>query len=556
MRTLKTILKISTWTVGILTLLILLFCTYVWYITGFKAPDIATSETTSLQRDTLSENVYSIGNNWLRKNNYGLYEMYIEGNPYDRGIIAGKLSKELIDYQEAAFVAQIQEMIPSDGYLKFLKYVTGFMNRGLPDYVSDEYKQEIYGISQSCSDQYDWVGDKYSRQLSFHAAHDIGHALQNMMLVGCTSFAAWGSKTEDSNMIIGRNFDFWVGDKFAENKIVVFVSPESGYNFAFVSWAAFIGVCSGMNEQGLTVTINAAKSSIPFKAATPVSLVAREILQYASNIDEAITIAKSRKMFVSESFMIGSKADGKTVVIEKTPNALDVYYPSGNAITCANHFQSELLKNTSLNLEQKNENASPYRQARLQELLRENTPLNTEKSAAILRDYKGLNNENIGIGNELAMNQMIAHHSVIFMPDSLTFWVSTSPWQLGAYVCYDLRKIFNQNINPKEEKSVVAKNIAADTTFLNAADYQNYLMFRVEKNKWLQDKKHKLNTQDLIKNNPEYYDAYRIAGDYELYHNNPKIALQYYKTALTKAIASEPERTAIIKKVKKLERKN
>ena len=33
---------------------------------------------------------------------------------------------------------------------------------------------------------------------------------------------------DDSSMIIGRNFDFFVGDKFAEDKIVAFFNPSNG----------------------------------------------------------------------------------------------------------------------------------------------------------------------------------------------------------------------------------------------------------------------------------------------------------------------------------------
>src|SRR5690606_30708774 len=162
---------------------------------------------------------------------------------------------------------------------------------------------------------------------NYHAAHDIGHALQNMMLVGCTSFGAWGGRSADGSMILGRNFDFWVGDQFAENKIVAFYAPDKGHKFMFVTWGGFTGVGSGMNDAGLTVTINAAKSKIPFGAATPVSLVAREILQYAGNLQEAVSIAQRKKMFVSESFLVGSAADGKAIVLEKTPEKLAVYDP-------------------------------------------------------------------------------------------------------------------------------------------------------------------------------------------------------------------------------------
>lgn len=555
MRVVKKLFKLLLIFIAVLVLLSGIFAIYVYNIADATPPEVTKQEQVPVAPPLITDSIATIGDNWISRNEYGLYEMYISGSPYERGLKAGALSKQLVVDQEIAFTNQIKSMIPSEGYLKFLKYIIGFMNRDLPDHVTREYQLEIYGISQYALDSFDWIGTRYSRILNYHAAHDIGHAMQSMMLVGCTSFGAWADKTQDSSLIIGRNFDFWVGDAFAENKIVEFVSPDSGYNFAYITWGGFIGVVSGMNEKGLTVTINAAPSKIPFGAATPVSLVAREILQYARNINEAIAIAKTREMFVSESFLIGSAADKKAVVIEKTPEKLDVYYPADNSITCTNHYQStDLLKEES-NREQMKNSASVYRQKRLTQLLEGDYPLTPQKVADILRDQKGLNDADIGLGNEKAINQLIAHHSIIMMPDSLRFWVSTSPWQLGAYVCYDLKKVFEQKAKPGKGTVALAQYTIPADTFLNTEDYQQYLYFRLVKNKQaFGHTDYHFNPDSLMFANPSYYDTYRILGDYYINLGNRAKAEEMYTMALKKEIATEGERKAIQKKLKQIKK--
>lgn len=539
--------RILLFIAGGFLLLILGLVIYLVVISGMEPPVIKDKQALNLQRKNIDSTAYTIGNNWFRKSNSGLYEMYVEGAPFERGVINGKLSGELIRSQEDIFVAQFSKMVPSKTYLHFLKYFIGWFNRDLPDHVQEEFKEEIYGESFSASPNYDYIGTNYARLMNYHAAHDIGHALQGMMLVGCTSFGTWNSQSADSSLIIGRNFDFYMGDDFAKDKMVVFYNPSKGHKFMFVTWGGFTGVVSGMNEYGLTVTINAAKTSVPTAAATPVSLVAREILQYAKNIAEATTIAKSRKMFVSESFLVGSAEDNKAVVIEKTPEGMDIYDPAQNFITCTNHFQGPTLGRLSSNIEQINESASSYRYARLKELLQEKGPNTVQKTVEILRDRGGLHNEDIGMGNEKAINQLIAHHAIVFEPKKRMVWVSTSPWQLGEFVAYDLNKVFGmKGLQTDHEIYDSAQLIPADT-FLLSDQYKNFNIYRHLRDEMKEGKD--IDPQALVDANPQYYHSYVLAGDYCFKKKDYPSAKKYYEAALTKVIATKGEEDHIRKQL-------
>jgi isopenicillin-N N-acyltransferase like protein len=538
---------------GGFSLILLLAFGYLAWVAHVNPPVPGNTVAIRWERSEPSPGFYTLHKSWFRKSRSGLYEMYVEGDPFERGVVNGKLSKELIVKQEDYFNEQINKMVPSRFYLHFLKYFVGWFNRDLDKNITEEYKQEIYGISGSASDKYDYIGTNYQRILNYHAAHDIGHALQNLALVGCTSFGTWDGRSEDSSMIIGRNFDFYVGDKFAANKIVAFVNPSQGYKFMSVTWGGFIGVVSGMNEKGLTVTINAAKSTIPSGSATPVSLVAREILQYAENIREAIVIARKRKMFVSESFLIGSAEDKKAVVIEKTPDSLDVYDPHQNFIVCANHFQSSGLGNSAQNIQQMQESASLYRFQRLNELLDANGKNTVQKTVDILRDRRGLHNEDIGLGNEKAIDQLIAHHSIVFEPQKLRVWVSSSPWQLGEYVAYDLKKVFLLDGMSKDQEICDSNlNIPPDS-FLLTDQYRDFLTFKRLKQAISDGEE--INPDSLVASNPQFYQSYELAGDYLFKKKKYDMALPFYKMALTKLVATKKEEINIQKQVEKCQEK-
>ena len=538
---------------GALLLLLIIGAVYIVQVSKIDPPKVADMSALQWQRTDHGNGFYTLKNNWFRHSKSGLYELYVEGEPFERGVVNGKLTAELVVRQEDHFAGQIEKMIPSRFKRGFLKYLIGFFNRNLDKNVTEEYKDEIYGVSESASPAYQYLGSNYARILNYHAAHDIGHAVQNLAMVGCTSFGTWGAMSEDSTMIIGRNFDFYVGDKFAEDKIVAFFNPSTGHKFMTVTWGGFTGAVSGMNDQGLSVTINAAKSSLPTGSATPVSLVTKEILQYAKNINEAIAIARSRKMFVSESFLVASAADNKAVIIEKTPEDLDVYDPKKDFIVCTNHFQSKGLGKTKMNIEQEEQSASSYRYQRMMELLNANGKNSVQKTIRILRDQRGVNNANIGMGNEKAVNQLIAHHSVVFEPKKLLVWVSTSPWQLGEYVAYDLNKVFALKGMNTDREIIDSSLIVPADSFLLTNDYRNFVLFRNMKQRIMDGGT--VNTDSLVASNPEFYNSYVLAGDYLYKRKQYAAALKNYEMALTRVIATKQEEDHIRAQIKKIKEK-
>ena len=511
-RTRSVIFKVLSWAFGIPLALIaiaVLACVWLHATADLGEPEFVPSQVPVVQ---VNDSLRRWGSSSLRIDPDGLYEMRVCGGPFERGEAIGKLGEDLLYQQEKAFADKLFEMVPSSRYRAFLHYFITIFNRRMGASVPLEYRQEIKAMSASCTHEFDDFGSPYERQMQYHSAHDIGHVMQDYMLVGCTSFAVWGRESADSSLLMARNFDFYMGEEFAKNKLVLFEKPDSGYAYVSVTWPGMLGVVSGMNTQGLAVTINASKLEVPSSSATPISILVKSILQYASNIEEAETIASSFKTFVCESILVGSANDGRAVIIEKTPSAMGIYSPdggyassrmtaassanmvssldgasssvrqgvaspsaadgsphgcgsgtgrladssSGNSaassggasavtrIICTNHYQSDRFRDDPVNVENIRVSDSGYRYKRVQQLLDSLGSIDYLKAAAVLRDIRGVDGEDVGYCNDLSINQMLAMHSVIFKPAEKKIWVSTSPWQFGKFVCFDLDEVFGE----------------------------------------------------------------------------------------------------------------
>ena len=396
---------------------------------------------TRLAPETRGDRVY-LGRNWLGQRE-GLAVLYVTGTPFEMGYANGVLTQKMIHHQEDAVLQLLNRVAPYRWTQFVLEFLVTFKNRHMVEHITPELQMEMLGLVHGCPDTHPEMGPGFNRILNYHAAQDISYMMMNSPLIhrGCTAFGAWGPRTRDAHLLVGRNFDWEADPVFDEDRLVIICEPQNGIPFISLAWAGMAGCVSGMNRAGLSVTVNGAPSHLPDDAATPTCLVAREVLQYAHNIAEATEIIRQRRVFVSAQFLVGSRADGKCVVIEKTPERMAVREPEtgANTLVCANHYLTPELKDDPINEVFKRVDTSVPRFDRMTELLRDAAaPLDAPACAALLRDRKLTGGVFAGNGHRSSLDPLIATHAVIMDLTGGIFWAARPPHQLGRFVAFDL----------------------------------------------------------------------------------------------------------------------
>ena len=189
-------------------------------------------------------------------------------------------------------------------------------------------------------------------------------------------------------------------------------------------------------------------------------------------------------------------------------------------LSCIINFQSSAFDQDKHNKRNKERTDSLYRYGRVMELLQEKDVIGAEEAVAILRDRKGTGGAELGMGNPKAINQLVAHHSVVFSPADLKMWVSTSPWQSGEFLCYDLGEVFSSSGTSKTGKASREFNIPGEEAFTDSI-CSKILLYRsmVRDIKEALDEEEEMDESALdtfVGLNPDYYETYDLLGDYRL----------------------------------------
>jgi tetratricopeptide (TPR) repeat protein len=120
-------------------------------------------------------------------------------------------------------------------------------------------------------------------------------------------------------------------------------------------------------------------------------------------------------------------------------------------------------------------------------------------------------------------------------------------------VCYDLNKVFSlAGMKTDREISDSSLDVPADS-FLRTPEYQGFLRFHRYKEEILDG--HAVDPDSLIRSNPNFYQSYELAGNEFFKRKDYRRAIEYYRQALNRVIATKGEEQYIRNQIKKAEEK-
>jgi isopenicillin-N N-acyltransferase like protein len=165
--------------------------------------------------------------------------------------------------------------------------------------------------------------------------------------MGCSTVVVGKDRSATGSPLFGRNFDWLPVQGITEHTLVVVYKGEGKRAFAAVTVAPISGVISGMNDAGLSITMNEisikqSKDKAEFNwKGTPLMFAFRRVLEECSTVAEAEKLLREMTRTTTVCMTICDKNGG--AVFEITPKSVEVRSPENGVCCCTNHFRSGTL---------------------------------------------------------------------------------------------------------------------------------------------------------------------------------------------------------------------
>jgi isopenicillin-N N-acyltransferase like protein len=401
------------------------------------------------------------------------------GKPQALGACHGRLLGRAVDEATAPMAAAIRAAIPQSGLFggarqrATLRWRLRLLDDGTPQSQLEEIAGVVRGVERAPGGR----PPDFETLVRTQAALDVGAAAGWSAGVGygvvarSLSFALTGSgwapapesgtrapagsgsaagKAAGSagagppaaRFLIGRSFSLVGaqdgGDRIAEAPLVSLVRPEGSIPYASVGWPGLVGAVTGVNGEGIAVMVHpAAGSDVRMsRSARPVALLARDLLEQAHTLDEAVRMIEQTTPLGAAGFLIVDGRRRALAWIERSPSRIRVVRDAAPAV------KGDLFTTEPFAAEggerARRLHASADRLTRAVELVRRAPPGGVEQAVAVLRDGARPQGVPLPPGHRAAIDDPEAVHTAVIDPVAMVLWVTSGPGAGGRFRAFDL----------------------------------------------------------------------------------------------------------------------
>jgi isopenicillin-N N-acyltransferase-like protein len=407
-----------------------------WWSVRLPIPDVQVPDP---GRPTMDGAVARLGDSSLERRD-GYWFFVHRGDALTLGAQHARLGEFLIQRVEDALFVDFRERMPIALRLLLPPYLM-WTYRRMPHALPPEQQEELWAFSTTYADRAPL--HPYRRGMYYHALHDmtqelVGNRWVDPAVAGaCTAFAATGPATVDGHLVLARNFDFEVFPLFDDQKVVHLFAREGTIPSISVSWMAMSGVVTGMNAEGIWISLNSARTVGHNRDGPPVSLRLRTILEQARDLDDVRRLVAEQSPLVSNIFLVGDGETGEGIVLERGIERVAERAPVDGRISAANHMLTDAFAGDAQDQGMRDYTTTLARGQRIEELVAE-APMSPRRAQAVLRDRRAPGGGELALGNRNAVDALIATHSLIADATDRVLWVSTAPHTLGPFRAIDL----------------------------------------------------------------------------------------------------------------------
>ena len=406
---------------------------------GPPLPATVTVEATESGRPRLA-----VGKSKLERRG-SIWRFTLSGGPRMMGHSHGLLASRVTAAMDRQVASEVERRVPGLFRRWYLGNLSRWRHRGLMDGIPAVRLVELAAFSRTMVDSNEFPEPPFHRLLYYHSLHELTRQAVDSPLPGSHMFAVWGKQTVDNHMLVGRTFELAAGQMFDTEKALLMFQGEEGIPFVSVAWPGMMGVVTGVNARRLFVAVNSARSDDDLEDGIPLTLLARELLERAGTIKEAIKLIKEQPAMVPGIILL---ADGKAqdaVVLEYTPGQTAIRRGKGGMVLAANHLESSKFKGDAANDWRRRYSTSEARAKRLKQLLgRFGGRMDVATAAMVLRNRTGVDDEPLGLGNRAALDALTATHGIVLDLSSFVLWIGRGPHLLGAFEPVDLKTLFGE----------------------------------------------------------------------------------------------------------------